>query len=181
MNIIIKFLIIVSLISSTSFCADDIDTLLENFNTKKKNLFLDLNKEFNSVFNDFLKGRDALFAEFDDKDLNKFQPKINLNEKDNEYILTAELPGMDEKEIEIEVKGNSLILKGEKKEKFIEKKEDSQYSEIKYGAFSRQIYLPEKVEVEKIEATFKNGLLTINLPKSKKAKVLPKKIKIKTE
>jgi HSP20 family protein len=106
-------------------------------------------------------------------------PAVDLLEKDNEYELTAELPGMDEKDIEIRVSDRKLTIRGEKQEQKEEKRKDLFLSERRYGSFERTFRLPEGVDADKIAATMRNGLLTVTLPKSAEAQKPETKIEVK--
>ena len=104
-------------------------------------------------------------------------PAIDIVEKDNAFELTAELPGLDAKNIELSVSDDVLTIKGEKKEEKEEKTKDRYVSERRYGSFRRSIQLPASVDSGKIEANYKSGILTVTLPKStesqKKQTVIP--------
>ena len=106
-------------------------------------------------------------------------PAVDLVEGDKEYEITAELPGMDESNIDVSLANGVLTLKGEKKEEKEEKKKDSYYSERRYGSFQRSFQVPEGVDADKIEASFKKGVLTLKLPKTAEAQKKQKKIQIK--
>jgi len=106
-------------------------------------------------------------------------PAVDIAEKDNAYDLTAELPGMDEKNVEVKLVNGSLTIKGEKKEEKEEKKKDYYLSERTFGSFERSFTLPEGVDTDKIEASFKKGVLTIKLPKKPEAIKPEKKIDVK--
>ena len=80
--------------------------------------------------------------------------------------ITAELPGMEENDIEVNVYDDVLTIKGEKKEAKEEKKKDHYVSERHYGSFHRSFHIPDSIDANKIEAIFKNGLLTVTLPKT---------------
>ena len=93
--------------------------------------------------------------------------------------LTAELPGMDEKNLEVKVADGNLIIKGEKQEEKEEKKKDYYMRERSFGSFERRFELPEGVDADKIEASFKKGVLTLTLPKKPEAQKPAKKIEVK--
>jgi HSP20 family protein len=109
-------------------------------------------------------------------------PAVDVVEKETAYEITAELPGMDEKNIELTVADDMLTIKGEKREEREEKKKDYYLSERRFGSFERSFRLPEGVESDKVEASFKKGVLTVTLPKTPEAqkKSKEKKISIKT-
>ena len=94
-------------------------------------------------------------------------------------IEIAELPGMDEKNIEVRFANGNLIIKGEKEEEKEEKKKDYHLRERHFGSFERQFAVPEGVDTDKIEASFKKGVLSITLPKKPEAIKAEKKIEVK--
>ncbi len=106
-------------------------------------------------------------------------PAVDIVEKDNAYEITAELPGMDESNVDVKVANGMLTIKGEKTEEKEEKTKDSYLSERRYGAFQRQFSVPGGIDADKIEAVFKNGVLTVTLPKTPEAQIAEKKIAIK--
>ena len=106
-------------------------------------------------------------------------PAVDIAETDKAYEITAELPGMDEKNIEVKFADGVLTIKGEKKEEKEEKKKDYYLSERSYGSFQRSFQVPDGVDTDKIEATFKKGVLTVTLPKSAEAQKAAKKIDVK--
>jgi len=106
-------------------------------------------------------------------------PPVNIVEKDQVYELTAELPGMDESNVELKVDNGVLTLKGEKKAEKEEKTEDYVLSERRFGSVQRSIPLPDDVDLNKIEATFKKGVLIVTMPKTPEAEKSEKKIAIK--
>jgi len=97
-------------------------------------------------------------------------PVVDIIERPDRYEITAELPGLNEKDIEVKLANGNLLISGEKKEEKEEKETNCQMSERRYGSFQRCFPLPESVNAQKIEASFKNGVLTIALPKSEEAK-----------
>jgi HSP20 family protein len=105
-------------------------------------------------------------------------PAFDVSETDKELIVKAEIPGMDKKDINVTVSDGMLTIKGEKKH---EKKEENQHYhrvERRFGAFSRTMKLPIEVETDKVDATYKDGVLSITLPKPEA--VEPKKIEVKS-
>jgi HSP20 family protein len=106
-------------------------------------------------------------------------PAMDLVEKDGEYEITAELPGIDEKNVEIKLANQMLTIKGEKEDSKEEKRKDYYLSERRYGSFQRSFQVPEGVDVDKIEANFAKGVLTVKLPKTAAAKKAEKKITVK--
>lgn len=107
-------------------------------------------------------------------------PAMDVAETDDHYELTAELPGLEEKDVEVKLTNGSLVIRGEKREEKEEKRKDYHLSERRYGSFERRFRLPDGIEADKIEAQFKSGVLRIMLPKTAAAKTAEKKIKVKT-
>jgi HSP20 family protein len=106
-------------------------------------------------------------------------PAIDIVDKDNAYEVTADVPGFDEKNIEVKVVNGSLSIKGERKSEKEEKKKDYYLSEREFGSFERTFALPEGVDTDKIEASLKKGVLTVTLPKKPEAQKPAKKIEVK--
>jgi len=107
-------------------------------------------------------------------------PVVDVAETDKDYRVTAELPGMDEKDIEVTLSGDTLTIKGEKKEEKEETHKGYRLSERRFGMFHRAFSLPPGVEADKIAAEFSKGVLTVTLPKTALAKKEPKKIAVKS-
>lgn len=103
-------------------------------------------------------------------------PSVEVSETDKSVKVTAELAGIDEKDLELHVEDDVLTLKGEKRTETEDK--DKHYSEHFYGRFERRLQLPSAVDEKRAEATFKNGVLTVILPKSDRAKDAAKRIVI---
>jgi HSP20 family protein len=106
-------------------------------------------------------------------------PPVDVVENDRAYEITAELPGLDEKDIAVKYGDGTVTIKGEKKEETEEKKQDFYLSERHFGSFERSFRVPESVDADKIEAKFKNGVLTLVLPKKPEAQSHEKKIFVK--
>lgn len=106
-------------------------------------------------------------------------PAVDITEGEKAYEVTAELPGMDEKNIEVKLANGTLTIKGEKQEEKEEKKKDYYLQERSFGSFERSFPLPEGVDRDKIEASFKKGVLTVTLPKTPEAQKAEKKITVK--
>ena len=139
--------------------------------------FLALHREMNRMFDDFSRGFDL--SPFDGGWSWGFSPPVDVREDEKEVTVKAELPGMEEKDIEVNLADNGLTIKGEKKAEKDEKGKDNWYRETSYGAFHRFIPLPEGLDQEKVDARFKNGVLTVTLHRLEEAK--GKKIAIKAE
>ena len=107
-------------------------------------------------------------------------PPIDMNEDDKAYKISAELPGLEAKDVEVSVSGDRLVLKGEKRQEQEEKNKNYYHSERSYGSFQRSFELPASVDRDKIAADFSKGVLTITLPKTASMQKQQKKIEIKS-
>ncbi|MBN1272120.1 MAG: Hsp20/alpha crystallin family protein [Candidatus Aminicenantes bacterium] len=121
---------------------------------------------------------DAFTARGDERDLvaSTWTPAVDIYETEQELILTAELPGMEEDDIEIRIEDSNLTLKGERKFEKETKEENYHRIERAYGSFYRSFSLPPHIDQEKIKAENENGVLKITMPKKPEAK--PKNIKV---
>ena len=106
-------------------------------------------------------------------------PAVDIVEKDKLYEITAELPGLDAKSVEVTLRNGNIVLKGEKHEEKEEKSKGYYVKERQYGSFERSFALPDGVDASKVEATFKNGILSVTLPKTAEAQKPEKKVEIK--
>ena len=106
-------------------------------------------------------------------------PAVDVTEDDKGYTIAAELPGLEEKDIVVTVTGDTLTLKGEKRQEKEEKNKNWYVSERAYGSFQRAFALPEGVDRDKITAQFSKGVLAVSLPKSAEAQKQQKKIEVK--
>jgi HSP20 family protein len=106
-------------------------------------------------------------------------PAVDIVEGAKAYEVTAELPGMDEKNIEVKIANGGLTIKGEKQEAKEEKEKDYYLSERRFGSFERYFRVPESVDTDKIEASFRKGVLTVTMPKKPEAQKPEKKIDVK--
>jgi HSP20 family protein len=97
-------------------------------------------------------------------------PRTNVTETKDRLTITADLPGLEAKDVDVAISGDMLTIKGEKKQEKEEKDEYHHVVERTYGAFSRMVRLPAPVAADKIKASFKNGVLTVNLPKTEETK-----------
>lgn len=105
-------------------------------------------------------------------------PAVDVAETDKEILVTAELPGIDEKDLDLSIRGSQLLIRGEKKAEKEEKGEHYYHKESTYGSFSRSIPLPTEIDDGHIEATYQKGVLKIKLPKSAVAQKASKKISV---
>lgn len=152
----------------------------KNFPVRREddNPFAVLRREMDLLFENFLRGFDVMPFE---SRLGTFSPKVDVIENDKEIKISAELPGMDEKDIDVSLQKDVLTIRGEKKVEKEDKGKDYYRMERSYGSFSRSIPLPIEVETDKVEAKFKKGVLSIILPKTAKAATETKKIAVKVE
>ena len=130
-------------------------------------------REIESVFDRFSDG----FGTFSRKpfgNMERLWPRMSnivslamdVTEDEKAYTVSAELPGMNEKDVAVSVKGNALVIEGEKRQEKEEKGKDTYLSERSYGAFKRSFTLPDDVEAGKVKAQFAKGVLTVTLPKT---------------
>jgi HSP20 family protein len=140
--------------------------------TNDTNPFLTLYREMNRTFDDFLRGIDLPM--FGRNSGSVGWPHVDVNETDKEVKVVAELPGMEEKDVEVTLHDGVLTLKGEKKSET----ENAVYSERWHGEFRRSLQLGPDVDPEKVSASFKNGVLTITLGKRAEAQSQVKRIPI---
>ena len=132
------------------------------------------------VFDQLLRGWGTGLAPWGaaDQGLSVFSPSIDVTEDDKEYRITAELSGLDEKDVEVSLSGDVLSIKGEKRVEREAKSTDYYRAERVYGAFNRAIVLSADVDQGKVEASFKKGLLTVRLPKTTEAQQQTRKIDV---
>jgi HSP20 family protein len=132
-----------------------------------------LREKMNRMFEDVFTGRTE---EGKDRASSTWAPSVDIFETEKELVLTAEIPGVDEKDIEIKIEDNTLSLKGERKFEKETKEENYHRIERSYGSFFRAFALPHTIDPEKIQATHENGVLKITMPKREERQ--PRKVKI---
>jgi HSP20 family protein len=142
--------------------------------------FYSLQRDMNSLFDNFFRGFDMAPRGFADRGWGGFTPSVDVKENEKEFIIKAELPGVEEKDIEVTVTNDAVTIKGEKKEEKEEKDKNYYYMERSYGSFSRVIPLEVGIDAAKAEASFKNGVLDIKIPKNQSVKAKGTKVSIKT-
>ncbi|HUI94757.1 MAG TPA: Hsp20/alpha crystallin family protein [Xanthobacteraceae bacterium] len=150
--------------------------------------FADLRRQVDRLFDDFVWGSWGLPAHRNVFDTEPFwrgelswakAPVVDVADQDGAYEITAELPGMDASNIAVKFADGVLTIEGEKKEDKKEKRKEYVVSERRYGAFHRSLHVPNAVDANKIAARFKNGVLTVTLPKSANGQQNAKKITVK--
>lgn len=141
--------------------------------TPRKSI-LDLYNEVNRLF-------DSFFAPVEEEETlaTSFYPAVDIEEKDKEYCVTVELPGVKKNDVKITVKDNLLTISGEKKSEKEEKGKNYHRSERVFGTFQRTFRLPDLVDQENISAEYKDGVLHITIPKKEEAVAKEIEIKVK--
>ena len=130
-------------------------------------------REMNRMFDNVFRGADCC----EDDTLTAWSPAVDITEHDDQYIVKMELPGVNKEEVKITLESNILTIRGEKKEEKETKKENYLRAERSYGSFQRSFTLPTTVKSDKIDASFKDGILNITLPKAEEAKA--KQVEVK--
>ena len=147
---------------------------------KEEDALLDLRSEMNRMFDEFFQRPFGLRSFFDDRELGRgFAPQLDVTETDKSVLISAELPGLEPDDIDISLDRDVLTISGEKHAESEEKGARYYRVERSFGSFSRSIPLPSEIEADKIDATFKRGVLKVNLPKTKKAKEQGKRITVR--
>lgn len=137
-------------------------------------------RDMNRLFEDLWRGFDAPLLGRSEAMATMISPRIEVKETDEAVVVSAELPGMKESDVEITLSDNVLSIRGEKRtEKTEERKETGYtYSERSYGAFERRIPIEAEVVADRVEASFADGVLTVTCPKNPGAKTQPRRIPI---
>ncbi len=138
-----------------------------------------IQNEMNRMFDQFFNDPFTLLSVPTLRSVSDFMPRIDVSETETAMQVTAELPGMDEKDIQLSLENDSLIISGEKKNDVEEKGKNFHRVERSYGSFQRIVPLVSEIQSDKVEATFRNGVLNINLPKTPAAAKQAHKIEIK--
>jgi HSP20 family protein len=136
---------------------------------------VNLQDEMNRLFDGFF-GRPMLAPDWGEREWN---PSVDVSETGDKILITADLPGMTKDDVKISVRDHTLTLEGEKKRQKEEKGKNYHRLERSYGSFCRSFTLPAAVKADKIKATYKDGVLSVELPKVEEAK--PKEIPITAE
>jgi HSP20 family protein len=153
--------------------------------TQTLNPFESLRREIDRLFDDVGGGvwrspfRSSVFDAVPFWGRQATAPAVDFTDNEKAYEITAELPGIDEKNVEVKVANGVLTIKGEKHEEKEEKKKDYYLRERNFGSFERAFQLPDGVDGDKIEANFKKGVLTVTLPKKPEAQKAGKTIDVK--
>lgn len=155
------------------------DLVPELFRDERSSPFLTLHREMNRLLDEAFRGftqspLSGRRAEF----VSPAWPRLEVAESDKQITVFAEIPGMEEKDVELLYDDGQLVIRGEMKSETEDK--ERQFSERFYGRFERRIPVGMDIEEEKIEAVFKNGVLKVTLPKSERAQTRAKRIAINT-
>ena len=149
------------------------------FRDSERDPFLSLHREVNRLFDDVFRGFDGGLPSVGRASaFGGNWPSVEISDNDKEIRVTAEVPGMEEKDIEVLLDDGVLTLRGEKRSETEDK--DRQFSERYYGRFERRIPIGYEIEEDRIDARFKNGVLSVILPKTPKAQSQAKRIAIKS-
>ncbi|MDG4884187.1 Hsp20/alpha crystallin family protein [Mesorhizobium sp. WSM4884] len=149
------------------------------FRDGERDPFLSLHREVNRLFDDVFRGFGSGLPSLGGVSaLGGGWPSVEISDNEKEIRVAAEVPGLEEKDIEVLLDDGVLTLKGEKRSETLDK--ERQFSERVYGRFERRIPLGYEIEEDKIDARFKNGVLTVTLPKTAKAQSQAKRIEIKS-
>jgi HSP20 family protein len=151
--------------------------------------FQQLQKEMDRMFNNFFRGFSPPFAGFGNMPTLRFpgltegllKPTLDISAGDKEYNITVEVPGVEDKDVKIEVVNNNLVISGEKKQEKEEKEKNFYRVERCYGSFRRVLSLPEDADQDKIKAAFKKGVLTLTVPRKAQPASAVKKIKVENK
>jgi HSP20 family protein len=135
-----------------------------------------VDRMFDDFFNGF--GRRVVGSPFDSWAAPT--PSLDLTETEKQIVVTAEMPGLDDKDFEVSVSGDILTLKGEKKAEHEHRNGDAHYMERRFGSFSRSVRLPFEVQDEKVDARYEKGVLTIRVPKPADMQRQIRRIEVRT-
>lgn len=138
--------------------------------------FFGIQREINRVFDNFIRGGMQADEAFQNS---YWTPAVDIAELENEYVVKMELAGVNKDDVKISLESNILTVKGEKKQEKEERNKSVHRVERSYGSFQRSFTLPTTVKSDKIDAVFKEGVLSISLPKAEEAK--PKQIEVKVK
>jgi len=138
-------------------------------------VFADMQDRMNRMFDDFWHDWPSPTT----GGLTQLAPRVDVEEKSKAYVISAELPGLDDKDIEVTVSDDMLTLKGEKKQESEREEKNMHISERSFGSFRRSFRLPPEVATDKISADFNNGVLMISVPKKAEKESPVKKVSIK--
>jgi len=140
------------------------------------NFIQSVNDEISSILN---RNFDSYFPEYIYNDEYKCGMPVEIDEKEKEYCVKAELPGVKKEDLDIDIEKNRLTISAKKEEENKEDMKGYRKSEFKYGEFSRTVYFPEEIDIDKTSAKLEHGILKIEAPKLNAEKIASKKLEIK--
>jgi HSP20 family protein len=135
-------------------------------------------REMDRLFEEFRRGFDLPMFTRGERAGGYLAPRIDVSEKDDAVVVCAELPGLEEKDVEVTLTDNVLLIRGEKKQEKEERERGYTYRERSYGSFERRVPIDAEVLADKVSAGFKNGVLTVTLPKNPEAQKHVRRIPI---
>lgn len=142
-----------------------------------ENFIKTVNDEISSILNRHF---DNFYPEYGyEEDIEKLSMPVEVTEKEKEYDIRAELPGVKKEDLDIDIDKNYLTIRAKKEEEICEDKKAYKKSEFRYGEFSRSVYLPQDIDMDKIDATLEHGVLKIKVPKLDVNKDSVRKITVK--
>lgn len=130
---------------------------------------LDLHRDLDRLFGNFWSGP-GLIPEEERQAFRDFMPHLDVSESEEAFTVTVELPGLEEKDVDLSLTDDLLVVQGEKRAEATDEKETRHRVERLYGRFQRAVRLPRPVDADHVKATFKNGVLVVTLPKSAEAR-----------
>jgi HSP20 family protein len=139
--------------------------------------FVTFRREMDRMFDHFFDGFSGRFG----NGSGAIAPAIDLGETEKEMVVTAELPGVRDKDLEVSLAGDVLTIKGEKKTETEETNGNATYTERRYGSFTRSLRLPFEVKDEQVDAKFKDGVLTVRFPKPADMQKQVRRIEVKAQ
>lgn len=134
---------------------------------------INLKDEIDRFYDEFFGGRSE-----ENESTRGISPRVDIEETEQAFILSAEMPGLDKDDVKITFKEGNISVSGEKKDESNIKERHFHRQERNYGPFSRSFSIPGQIQAEKIEATFSNGILTVVMPKAEESKAKEIKIKV---
>ena len=140
------------------------------------NFIKSVNDEISSILNRHF---DSLYPDYGYEDMEKLSMPVEITEKTKEYDIRAELPGVKKEDLDIDIDKNYITIRAKKEEDICEDSKAYKKSEFRYGEFSRSVYLPQDIDIDKTEAKLEHGVLKIQAPKLYAEKETAKKLSVK--
>ncbi len=145
---------------------------------RETDFFSDLERRMDNWFDEVFGGSLVSYVMPETRGI--FSPRIDIKETDENFQILAEMPGIERADMDVSLHNGVLTISGEKKVEKEEREADYHHLERSYGCFTRNISVPDSVDVDRVEAAYKNGILTVTLPKTEKAISQSKKIPVTT-